>query len=604
MVIYNGVREVETMNDNLLTEKNDIEKELIKLDSKYSKVAGFRLVVFLIAVILIALGASNHSVIYMMLGIVFVIGFVFLVRYHSLIKENISSIKAKSKVLGRYLKRKSGEWRSFKDDGSEYLKPNDNLSHDLDLLGRASLFQMISIAHTSAGREKLANTLSLKNVKLEDRSKRYEAVQELSEKVSFLVDFEASSERILEKREKEKERLGEEEKETPEKDVKKLPLWMYPLMILVPVINIAAIILVLVGGQTPTRILIAFILGLVITWFPMGILDSIISPVYKYGIASNDYHRMLKLISDSEFKSEVLKNIYDRTTSRDGILSAIRSMGRISAVNNISFNPIIHMVLAGFLGWDYYIALAASRWAAKNEGVFEECTDIISDIEELGSIAVLSMVRDTTEPEIIGTMKLDMTKVYHPLLNPETVVSNDAVIDNKLTIITGSNMSGKTTYLRTVAINMVLSYIGAGVCAESFKVPYMNIFTSMRVMDDVAGGISTFYAEILRIKEMAEYISSDASVPAICLIDEIFKGTNSADRIVGATEALQKLSAGNSMVLVSTHDFELCDLSENNYHFEEYYENGELKFDYKMRDGKCTTRNAIAILKMAGLVQN
>ena len=151
MVIYKGVREVETMNENLLNEKNDIEKELIKLDSKYSKVAGLRLVVFLIAVILIALGVSNHSIIYLLIGIIFVIGFIFLVRYHSLINENISSIKAKSKVLGRYLKRKSGEWRSFKDDGSEYLRPNDNLSHDLDLLGRASLFQMISIAHTSAG---------------------------------------------------------------------------------------------------------------------------------------------------------------------------------------------------------------------------------------------------------------------------------------------------------------------------------------------------------------------------------------------------------------------------------------------------------------------
>ena len=165
-------------------------------------------------------------------------------------------------------------------------------------------------------------------------------------------------------------------------------------------------------------------------------------------------------------------------------------------------------------------------------------------------------------------------------------------------------MSGKTTFLRTVAVNMVLSYIGAGVCADEFSVPYMKIFTSMRIMDDVAGGISTFYAEILRIKDMAEYVASGNEVPAICLIDEIFKGTNSADRIVGAKEALSKLSNGNALVMVSTHDFELCDLSEDNYHFEEHYENGELKFDYKIRDGRCTTRNAMAILEMAGLVQN
>ena len=202
-----------------------------------------------------------------------------------------------------------------------------------------------------------------------------------------------------------------------------------------------------------------------------------------------------------------------------------------------------------------------------------------------------------------------MKNVYHPLIDPETVIANDADISGRLTIITGSNMSGKTTFMRTVAINMVLSYIGAGVCADKFSVPYMKIFTSMRVMDDVAGGISTFYAEILRIKAMAEYVAGKSSVPAICLIDEIFKGTNSADRIVGAEEALKKLSEGNAMVIVTTHDFELCDLKKqngepaDNYHFEEHYENGELKFDYKIRDGRCKTRNAMAILKMAGLME-
>ena len=113
-----------------------------------------------------------------------------------------------------------------------------------------------------------------------------------------------------------------------------------------------------------------------------------------------------------------------------------------------------------------------------------------------------------------------------------------------MTVITGSNMSGKTTFLRTAAVNLALAFIGANVCAEKFETSYMRIFTSMRVNDDVAGGISTFYAEILRIKEMAEYIkNSSDDIPAACFIDEIFKGTNSADRIVGATEALQKLDA-------------------------------------------------------------
>ncbi len=132
----------------------------------------------------------------------------------------------------------------------------------------------------------------------------------------------------------------------------------------------------------------------------------------------------------------------------------------------------------------------------------------------------------------------------------------------------------------------------------------MKIFTSMRVTDDVAHGISTFYAEILRIKTMSEY--KQENKPMLCLIDEIFKGTNSADRIVGAKGVITGLSAPNTMVIVSTHDFELCSLTNEdgsqvtNHHFEEYYEDDQLKFDYKIKDGRCTTTNARAILKMAG----
>ena len=174
-------------------------------------------------------------------------------------------------------------------------------------------------------------------------------------------------------------------------------------------------------------------------------------------------------------------------------------------------------------------------------------------------------------------------------------------------------MSGKTTYLRTLALNLVLAYIGTGVTADSFKAPVMRIFTSMRVHDDVANGISTFYAEILRIKSMAEYIEErkqSGDLPAFCLIDEIFKGTNSADRIVGAKEALQKLSVDNNMVLVSTHDFELCNITTknndkaDNYHFSEYYDENELKFSYKIQNGPCTTTNARAILRLAGLMND
>ena len=167
-------------------------------------------------------------------------------------------------------------------------------------------------------------------------------------------------------------------------------------------------------------------------------------------------------------------------------------------------------------------------------------------------------------------------------------------------------MSGKTTYMRTLASSLVLAYAGAPVCAKSFACTPMAIFTSIQVHDDQSQGISTFYAELLRIKQMVDF--SQKQTPMFICIDEIFKGTNSADRIIGAREAIKRLTRPYAITLVSTHDFELCDLQSDNdipvtnYHFAEYYENNKIKFDYKIKNGRCQTTNAQYLLKMAGIL--
>lgn len=617
------------MKDELLKQKKAVEQEKLKLDKLFSKIAALRLVAFLAAVILILAGINKNTY-FLVAGIVFVVIFIGLVKKHADIDDKLLTIKTKTNVINRYIKRCSGQWKNFEDNGSEFLKKEDTLSYDLDLLGRSSLYQLISVAHTFEGRRRLANTLSLKNVDIAEVANRHDAIMELASNKDFLVNFESTSERIVERRKKEEEKIvelstdndqnvgpktdSEKKKEANgEPKSKSFPAIFYFLMILVPALNVFTVLNGIFGHMGAGVILASFIFGLAITLGANTFLMRYTLPLFKYGTSAKDYYKMLNLISEVEFKSKILNDIKTKVTDKDGLLQAINSLGTIGILYNFSFNPIIHMVLNGFLGWDFYIALATYLWDKKNSGVFEESIDIISRIEELESLAVLKLVRETVKPKInqnSSNLKLSMKKVYHPLLDPDTVVSNDASLNGKLTVITGSNMSGKTTFMRTVAINMVLGFIGAGVCAESFEVPYVKLFTSMRVMDDVSGGISTFYAEILRIKEMAEYVASDPEIPALCLIDEIFKGTNSADRIVGSEKALRKLAAGNSMVIVTTHDFELCDLTTedgkvvDNYHFEEQYENGALKFDYTMRDGRCTTRNAMAILKMAGLVQS
>ena len=611
------------MNDEMKKQRAVLEQEGLRLEKSYSRIAILRLIVFFVAAGGLFVAIKNHSIPGLLIGLVAVIGFIALVRLHAQISDKKEELVAKTGVLNRYEMRVSGEWRNMPDTGVEFLKREDTLSYDLDLLGKNSLFQFISVAHTAEGRKRLAETLSLSRDMSAEREKRYEAINELSEKQGFLIDFEALSERIGDKlikaeqkrkqytfasEEKPEKKDEEKEKAKKEIDSKVYPAWMYFLLILVPAINVYAIITTFMFGLSPVRIILAFVIGAVITWSPRITEDVIIMSVYKYGDSAREYKRILSRVAEIDFESDKLKEIHEKISGREGYISAMNQLARIGTLYNISFNPIMHLVLAGFLGWNLFIALLASRWNKKNEGVFEEATVLIGEIEELCSLAVLPIVREVNKPVIGKELSISGEGIYHPLINPEKVIDNDAGFENHLTVITGSNMSGKTTFLRTIAINMVLAYAGAPVCAHTFTVPYAKIFTSMRIMDDVSGGVSTFYAEILRIKEMAEYVESGAELPAVCFIDEIFKGTNSADRIVGSEKALKKLSTANTMVFVSTHDFELCKLTlddgsaAENYHFEEYYEQGRLMFDYKIREGQCTTRNAMAILKMAGLV--
>lgn len=353
--------------------------------------------------------------------------------------------------------------------------------------------------------------------------------------------------------------------------------------------------------------LVGFLILLVLSWLTKFMTDAVIQPVYYASNVSGAYEAMLSLVAGQEFVSQILTQMRQQAGGTGGAVKAYHKLKAISQAYNISFNPLVHQILCGFLLWDYQLAAIVSRWKKKYGVQVAGCSDMIAKLEELMSFSVLGMVRNTGDSIIDykeEQVYLEGTDLYHPLLIPEQAQGNDVTLQSGITIITGSNMSGKTTFLRTVAVNLVLAYLGAPVCAKQLHASNMRIFTSMRVKDDVAHGISTFYAEILRIKEMAGYRKEGK--PMLCLIDEIFKGTNSADRIVGAKEVITKLAGSNCMTVVSTHDFELCSITDKagtpavNYHFQEYYEGDELRFDYKIRDGRCTTTNARAILRMAG----
>lgn len=590
--------------DYFKLELENLQKEKQTLERKYSNVGTLRFILFLVMVAGLIVGLYDSNIPVLIVGIVATVVFVVLVFKHGKLNEQLEYIRAGIVVYERYLKRYDDGWKEFEEDGSEYLREDDLVAKDLDIIGSHSIYQFICVAGTEDGRQTLADTLRQPEFATEDIKKRQDAIKELAEKTEFSMNFETLGV---------KSNTGKKKKYSSDEFVKyctsddHIPGIFHILRFLLPLVTICLLILGIAGVVNLGYSLISFFVILLFAWVTSGVAGQAVMPMISFGYVIDDYIRMFELISDETFESELLNEIKDTISRDSGALSAVKKLERISAAFNIRYNPIVHQLLCGLVLWDFHLGCMMDKWRDTYGSKVKDWIYAISRMEELMSFAVIARTREVSYPEVTRNSKVAVSgkNMRHPLIHPAKVVANDADFKGGTTIITGSNMSGKTTFLRTLGINLILAYAGAPVCVDDMHADYMKIFSSMRVTDDVSNGISTFYAEILRIKSMVEYKKNDA--PMLCLIDEIFKGTNSADRIVGASQVIKKLSADNAMTIVSTHDFELCDLKSEtgepaaNYHFEEYYEDDQLKFDYKKKAGRCTTTNAMAILHMAGL---
>lgn len=272
---------------------------------------------------------------------------------------------------------------------------------------------------------------------------------------------------------------------------------------------------------------------------------------------------------------------------------------------SIRSNGILYILFNIVFLWDYQSSFALENWKAKFGSNVETWLSSIGEIESLTSLTVpLQIENGLSFPKIDSSkFTINAKAIGHPLIKKEERVYNDISIEDKILIITGSNMSGKTTFLRTLGINMVLTNAGAPVFSSELSLPIMDIYTSMRITDDLKNKISTFYGELLRIKEILDY--GKVHKNTFFLIDEIFRGTNSKDRIYGARNVLLNLNKNGLMGAITTHDLEICELDNDkrivNYNFSEKYVDGLIDFDYKIKPGKSTTTNAKHLMKTVGI---
>jgi DNA mismatch repair ATPase MutS len=281
--------------------------------------------------------------------------------------------------------------------------------------------------------------------------------------------------------------------------------------------------------------------------------------------------------------------------------------GAASLQTNQVLWPLVNMVIP----WDMYFSMKMEDLKKELEPKLTEWLDDFYELEVLNSIANFGYLNPSYsfpdfEPE--GKTLLEASDLGHPLIHYTERVTNDFTVKqgNDLFLITGSNMAGKSTFLRTVGVNLVLAFAGAPVNASDFYTREFRVFTSINVKDSLEGGLSHFYAEVRRLRRLLDELEGDHSVPLFFFVDEIFKGTNNRERFQGSTAFLKNVAGKNGVGMVSTHDLELASLEEeisglSNWHFAETIENGKMSFEYKIKEGPCPTTNALKIMQMEGL---
>ncbi|MDQ0359513.1 MutS-related protein [Breznakia pachnodae] len=592
---------MKTVFEEQLEKEQDKQKDLEKTSQTYSTI---RFLVFVGILAGIYFGYTQ-ALFYYAMSVILLVLFLYLVKKHDGIKYQLAYCKMKQEVLNRYLDRFTNEWKKFSDEGQEFLSEHFPPGYDLDIFGNASLYQYINTASTHVGREQLANWLSLKPKDEKEITKRQNAVKELLEKLEFTIHFEVLG-RIANSKVNSKKVF--ESIEEMNEDSYSIPMVMKVLKWLLPCATIVSLIVAYITGSNVALTIMeaGIVLQLLLTFVFAGKITSTLRPVFALHESLSIYLKMFESLKEETFESEYLK---EQLTAMSESISGIKALSFVSELSKVRFNFLAHLLMSALLSWDFHCVEQLNKWKKDYLSILPKWFNVIGNVEALSSLSILAKVKEVyCFPTISSEVEVKTSSMGHPLLLEETTVFNDFSSDDTSCVITGSNMSGKTTFLRTLGLNTILTYSGAPVHAQAYQMGIMDIFTSMRIEDNVSEGISTFYAEILRIKQMVDF--HETKKPMLALIDEIFKGTNSRDRIMGATETIRQLSNEQCITCVTTHDYELCDLESDpeikskNYHFSEYYENNKIYFDYKIKPGRATTTNAEYLLKMVGIIKD
>ncbi|WP_342327651.1 hypothetical protein [Pedobacter sp. FW305-3-2-15-E-R2A2] len=487
-------------------------------------------------------------------------------------------------------------------NGSDLMSQHHPYATDLDLFGNGSIFQVLNRTSTLSGLNTLASWLSKPFLDKKEITGHQEAIRELSDQFEWCQDFcskiSTSTKKINDKA------SFFSWIATPNRLIS-TPLYKYLINIL-PLLSILLMVPTFIGIIHPLPFILTTLCQFVITLFHARHTNKIhkmIGPRLYYvdGILS-----IVELILSQNFESKKLKLLKHALEDTDSsAISEIKKLKRISDSFDSRMNPILAIVLNGIFLYDIRLVLSLEQWKVKNTNSFNYWQEIIGEFDALISLSIYSHNHpDYNFAEISSSPFYIKAKgIKHPLMDEQKVIPNDYEISGtpRIDILTGANMAGKSTFLRTLGVSMVLSMIGAPVNATRFIFSPTNLYTSLRTNDSLQNNESFFYAELKKLKGMMDTYAATPNV--FFLLDEILKGTNSADQYNGARKLIEKLIRINGFGVIATHDLALSKLTEEyplavrNIRFEINIIDGKMSFRYKLEDGIAETMNGTFLLE-------
>ena len=523
---------------------------------------------------------------------------------HARVIEHLDRTIRASQFYDRGIARLEDRWMDGGETGERFRNPAHVYAEDLDLFGKASLFQLLSTARTRAGEDTLARWL-LAPASADEVAARHEAIQELRPLLDLREDLAVLGSAVRSSLDPDAVAAWGE---APEVDFPAGARYVAPLLAAAVVILFS---LYMASVLTRTPFLAVLLLTLGYGFFlgsrTLHVATAVNSPSHDLALLA----KLLQRVEREPFRAPLLQSLQARLTAGHQLKASaeIAYLGRLVArldwQRNLVFAPIAMALL-----WSAQVAMAIERWRRVSGRHIREWIDTTGEFEALCSLTGYSYEHPADVfPELTSAPGgcFEAEAIAHPLMPDAHAIRNDVKLggETRLWIVSGSNMSGKSTLLRTVGINTVLAWAGAPVRARSLKISPLSLGASIRVQDSLQDGRSRFYAEITRLREVVALTSGPR--PLLFLLDELLSGTNSHDRQAGASAIVRALIDRGAMGLITTHDLALAHIADAlpgraaNVHFADTLENGELHFDYRLQPGVVERSNALDLMRSVGL---